>query len=128
MPCLLHRALSSRLLSIQFFECLNVATQVLCAAYLGSGEIETARAVMLRIMFLGVLVASVVGVVVTAYQMPFALSFTSDPAVIAQVWLYILAGPLWLGVMLAATQCRPHPPGVPFTFCCATPSPWQLSS
>ncbi len=74
-----------RILTIQFFECLNVATQALCSSYLGSGDIVRARSVMLRLATLGTCIGGVVGLVVFGLQESLAGFFTKDRAVIAQV-------------------------------------------
>ncbi|KAL6763380.1 mate-domain-containing protein [Haematococcus lacustris] len=73
------------IVAIQCFECLNVTAQTLCATYLGSGDRVTAEAMLQRLLFLGMLVGSVVGVVVFLAQHPVTRFFTSDAAVIAQV-------------------------------------------
>ncbi|KAJ9513831.1 hypothetical protein QJQ45_020908 [Haematococcus lacustris] len=73
------------IVAIQCFECLNVTAQTLCATYLGSGDRVTAEAMLQRLLFLGMLVGSAVGVVVFLAQHPVTRFFTSDAAVIAQV-------------------------------------------
>lgn len=73
-----------RILTIQFFECLNVATQSLAASYLGGGQISRARGVMVRMAALGSLVGAVVGMAVFVSQEPLTRFFTSDMAVISQ--------------------------------------------
>ena len=73
------------MLSIQFFECLNVAAQSLGSSYLGSGDIPQARAVMVRLATLAALVGTVAGLLVFTGCEPLVRIFTSDPAVIAQV-------------------------------------------
>ncbi|MEW5309288.1 MAG: hypothetical protein WDW38_001184 [Sanguina aurantia] len=73
------------ILTIQFFECLNVAAQSLCATYLGSGDKGNARLVLGRISFLGVSTGAAVGAVVFFNQMLITNVFTVDPVVIHQV-------------------------------------------
>eukprot|EP00197_Chlamydomonas_leiostraca_P002935 CAMPEP_0202858174 /NCGR_PEP_ID=MMETSP1391-20130828/817_1 /ASSEMBLY_ACC=CAM_ASM_000867 /TAXON_ID=1034604 /ORGANISM="Chlamydomonas leiostraca, Strain SAG 11-49" /LENGTH=615 /DNA_ID=CAMNT_0049537061 /DNA_START=313 /DNA_END=2161 /DNA_ORIENTATION=+ len=73
------------ILTIQFFECLNVAAQTLCAAYLGAGDARSAGAVLARLLALGVAVGGGVGVCVAASQCQLVAFFTSDAAVVAQV-------------------------------------------
>ncbi len=73
------------MLTITFFECLNVAAQTLWAAYLGAGNRQAAMAVLTRILQLGCTVGAVVGVIVFAGQDPFVRFFTKDPLVISQV-------------------------------------------
>ncbi|KAJ9513571.1 hypothetical protein QJQ45_006119 [Haematococcus lacustris] len=73
------------IVAIQCFECLNVTAQTLCATYLGSGDRVTAEAMLQRLLFLGMLVGSAVGVVVFMAQHPVTRFFTSDAAVIGQV-------------------------------------------
>ena len=72
-------------LTIQFFECLNVATQALCASYLGSGDWENARAVMLRLTALGGIIGLGASLVVFISQHQLVSLFTKDTAVIHQV-------------------------------------------
>ncbi|KAJ9521328.1 hypothetical protein QJQ45_001287 [Haematococcus lacustris] len=73
------------IVAIQCFECLNVATQSLCATYLGSGDRASAEAVLQRLLLLGVLVGGAVGVAVFLAQSQVTGFFTTDTAVISQV-------------------------------------------
>lgn len=73
------------ILTIQFFECLNVATQTLCASYLGQKDLDNALSVMRRLTFLGVVVGAMAGGLVFALQEPLVRFFTKDVAVIQQV-------------------------------------------
>lgn len=82
------------ILTIQSFECLNVATQVLCSAYLGGGDVQSARGVMLRLVSLSVVVGGIAGIVVFLSRARIAGFFTADPAVVTQV--------LWTLPMVAA--------------------------
>lgn len=72
-------------LTIQFFECLNVATQALCASYLGAGDWENARSVMLRLSFLGAVSGLGTSIVIFFSQNQIVSLFTKDSAVIHQV-------------------------------------------
>ena len=73
--------------TIQFFECLNVATQSLCASYLGARDAPNARGVLRRVLFLGFAVSSAVGAAVWLLQGPVLAFFTSDAAVIREALL-----------------------------------------
>ncbi|KAG2500414.1 hypothetical protein HYH03_001984 [Edaphochlamys debaryana] len=68
-------------LTIQFFECLNVAAQALCATYLGNEDRATARDLLGRLLVLGTAVGAASGVAVWALQDPLIAIFTSDPVV-----------------------------------------------
>lgn len=70
--------------TIQFFECLNVATQSLCASYLGAQNPYDANNVLQRVLTLGLLIASAIGLVVYLFQLPLLNFFTSDKAVIGE--------------------------------------------
>ena len=78
------------MLSIQFFECLNVAAQSLCSSHLGSGNIPEARGVMVRLAALAALLGAVTGLLVFTGRELLVRIFTSDPEVIAQV-----GAPVW---------------------------------
>ncbi|GAX82713.1 hypothetical protein CEUSTIGMA_g10139.t1 [Chlamydomonas eustigma] len=71
--------------TIQFFECLNVATQSLCASYLGKGDVERAQGVLMRLAVLATAVGGVAGLALFLGQVPMTQLFTSDVAVVAQV-------------------------------------------
>ncbi|KXZ50515.1 hypothetical protein GPECTOR_16g690 [Gonium pectorale] len=73
------------MLTMPFFECLNVATQSLCATYLGKEDRTTARAMLLRLLFLGAATGGVAGTVVWAAHEPFVALFTTDPQVVQHV-------------------------------------------
>ena len=74
------------MLTIQFFEYLNVASLSLCSSYLGSGEIPEASSVMIRLAMLAFLIGALMGLLVfTAGREPLVRIFTSDPSVTAQV-------------------------------------------
>ena len=74
-----------RILTIQLFECLNVATQSLCASYLGVGDVVNARAIMHRLMLLGGIVGIGAGLLVFLVQTPLIGFFTKDPIVVREV-------------------------------------------
>lgn len=76
-------------LSIQLFECLNVATQSMAAGFLGVGDRLAARALLLRATVLSVAVGAGVGVMLLVLQQPLVWVFTADPAV-AQMCLGII--------------------------------------
>ncbi|GAX79955.1 hypothetical protein CEUSTIGMA_g7394.t1 [Chlamydomonas eustigma] len=71
--------------SIQSFECLNVATQSLCASYLGKLDQESAQGVLLRLAGVGATAGGVAGLLMFSVQEPLTRIFTSDLNVIAQV-------------------------------------------
>ncbi|GIL85921.1 hypothetical protein Vretifemale_14446, partial [Volvox reticuliferus] len=73
------------LLAIQFFECLNVATQALCASYLGNEDRVSAKSLLNRLLTLGVGVGAMAGAAVWLLHVPFIAFFTRDPAVVAHV-------------------------------------------
>ncbi|GLC71691.1 hypothetical protein PLESTF_001149900 [Pleodorina starrii] len=73
------------ILSIQFFECLNVATQALCATALGKEDRLAASSLLNRLLFLGTGVGALVGVAVWAAREPLIGFFTSDPVVVENV-------------------------------------------
>jgi hypothetical protein len=56
------------MITIQFFECLNVATQALCSSYLGAGDVDNARGVINRVMFMGCSIGAIAGAVVFGFQ------------------------------------------------------------
>jgi Na+-driven multidrug efflux pump len=56
------------MITIQFFECLNVATQALCSSYLGAGDVANARGVINRVMLLGCGIGAAAGVAVFGLQ------------------------------------------------------------
>lgn len=70
------------LLTIQLFECLNVATQSMCASLLGAGDRAGARAVLLRSLTLSASVAALAGLAVWTLQAPLLRVFTTDAAVL----------------------------------------------
>lgn len=70
--------------TIQFFECLNVATQSLCAAYLGAKDRHNAHQVLWRVLFLGFVISSLTGIFVYLGQTPLLHFFTDDAAVIRE--------------------------------------------
>ncbi|KAG2426660.1 hypothetical protein HXX76_012971 [Chlamydomonas incerta] len=102
------------MLSMPLFECFNVATQSLCAAALGREDPGTARALLGRLLSLGVGVGAAVGAVVWAAHGPLISFFTSDPAVVAHVLVSLpliciffpidAAGSILDGSLLAAKQ------------------------
>lgn len=71
------------ILSIQLFECLNVATQSMAASLLGAGEAAAARALLGRATVLSVGVGALVGGGLMLLQRPLVAVFTSDAAVTA---------------------------------------------
>ncbi|PNW83980.1 hypothetical protein CHLRE_04g213150v5 [Chlamydomonas reinhardtii] len=73
------------ILTIQFFECLNVAAQALCASYIGNDDAATARSVLGRLVVLGTGVGVGVGLGVWAAHGPLIAFFTKDPVVVAHV-------------------------------------------
>ncbi|GLI71113.1 hypothetical protein VaNZ11_016204 [Volvox africanus] len=73
------------LLAIQFFECLNVATQALCASYLGKEDRVSAKSLLNRLLTLGVGVGAMSGAAVWLLHVPFIAFFTRDPVVVAHV-------------------------------------------
>ncbi|PNW83984.1 hypothetical protein CHLRE_04g213000v5 [Chlamydomonas reinhardtii] len=102
------------MLSMPMFECFNVATQSLCAAALGREDRVTARALLGRLLTLGVGVGAAVGLGVWAAHGPLIDFFTSDPAVVAHVMMSLpliciffpidAAGSILDGSLLAAKQ------------------------
>ncbi|KAG2444043.1 hypothetical protein HYH02_009241 [Chlamydomonas schloesseri] len=102
------------MLSMPMFECFNVATQSLCAAALGREDRDTARALLGRLLTLGMGVGAVVGLLVWAAHGPLIAFFTSDPAVVAHVMVSLpliciffpidAAGSILDGSLLAAKQ------------------------
>jgi hypothetical protein len=77
------------ILSIQLFECLNVATQSMAAGLLGSGDRAAARALLRRATGLSVAVGAGVGAALLVARVPLVSIFTSD-AVVAQMSLAII--------------------------------------
>ncbi|GLC52686.1 hypothetical protein PLESTB_000657200 [Pleodorina starrii] len=73
------------ILFVQFFECLNVATQALCATALGKEDRLAARSLLNRLLFLGTGVGALVGVAVWAAREPLIGFFTRDPVVVENV-------------------------------------------
>jgi putative MATE family efflux protein len=71
------------LLTIQLFECLNVATQSMCASLLGAGDRAGAKAVLTRSLVLSSAVAAGAGLLVWTLQAPLLRVFTTDAAVLA---------------------------------------------
>ncbi|KXZ50525.1 hypothetical protein GPECTOR_16g700 [Gonium pectorale] len=72
------------ILTIQFFECLNVAAQALCATYLGKEDVATARSLLDRLAVLGCGIGLLAGCAVWGAQGPLVGFFTRDPLVVAQ--------------------------------------------
>jgi len=70
------------LLTIQLFECLNVATQSMCASLLGAGDRAAAKAVLLRSLTLSSGVAALAGLAVWTFQAPLLRIFTTDVSVL----------------------------------------------
>jgi hypothetical protein len=68
-------------LSIQLFECLNVAMQSMCASYLGAGDRQQAQAVLWRAMELATGCGLLVGAVLCLAQGPIVALFTHDSTV-----------------------------------------------
>ncbi len=71
------------LVSMQVFECLNVATQSMAATLLGAGDTASARALLLRALTLSTSVGAVAGAVVWMARQPLVSLFSSDVAVVA---------------------------------------------
>jgi hypothetical protein len=71
------------IVSIQLFECLNVATQSMAATLLGAGDRAGARALLARANWLSIAVGAGVGAGLLALQAPLVGIFTSDPTVAA---------------------------------------------
>ena len=71
------------ILSIQLFECLNVATQSMAASLLGAGDRAGARALLARATLLSVGVGAGVGGALLLLQRPLVAVFTSDATVTA---------------------------------------------
>jgi hypothetical protein len=68
-------------LSIQLFECLNVAMQSMCASYLGAGDRQQAQAVLWRAMELATGCGLLVGAFMCVAQGPIVALFTHDASV-----------------------------------------------
>eukprot|EP00798_Chlamydomonas_sp_ICE-L_P016261 gene16261-22439_t len=64
------------ILTAQAFECLNVATQALCATYLGLGDVKNARAIMMRLATLGIMIATVASTFVFIIKFQLVSFFT----------------------------------------------------
>lgn len=67
----------------QVFECLNVATQSMCASLLGAGAVASARAVLQRALFVATAVGLLAGAFVQIAQAPLISFFSTDAAVVA---------------------------------------------
>lgn len=77
------------ILSIQLFECLNVATQSMAASLLGTGDRAAALALLRRATGLSVAVGAAVGLALMLLQRPLVAVFTND-AVVTQMCLAII--------------------------------------
>lgn len=73
------------ILSIQLFECLNVAMQSMAASLLGAGDRAGALLLLGRATLVSVGVGAAVGVGLLALQGPLIAVFTSDAAVTGMV-------------------------------------------
>ncbi|KAG2500418.1 hypothetical protein HYH03_001987 [Edaphochlamys debaryana] len=101
-------------ITMPFFECINVATQALCAAALGKEDVATARSLLFRLLSLGVGIGAVGGVLVWGLHVPLISFFTNDPVVISHVLTSLpliciffpidAAGSIFDGSLLAAKQ------------------------
>jgi Na+-driven multidrug efflux pump len=110
------------IVSIQLFECLNVATQSMAASLLGSGDRLGARALLARATLLSVGVGLLVGGGLLLLQRPLVAVFTSD-VVVTQMCLggclillgLLLSMGIWCG---CCCSCR----------CVGPLSRWVLTS
>lgn len=72
-------------LTIQLFECLNVATQSMCASYLGARDKHNALGVLKRALHLGTWIGLGAGLLVWCLRHRIVQVFTADPVVAAIV-------------------------------------------
>ncbi|GLI71084.1 hypothetical protein VaNZ11_016001 [Volvox africanus] len=104
------------MLTMPFFECLNVATQSLCATALGRQDWNAARLILSRLLVLSTFLGTLAGAAVWLAHGPLIAFFTQDPNVLSYVLMALpmvcalfpmdAAGSIMDGALLAAKKAN----------------------